>query len=288
MNTDSNPVQFTAPTLPAWHDGGNLTALVTPLQDVAGSLLLSAALPAGVSRARLAGRYFLARCVEPSPWARAHDWTLYRRRPLFVAGWRPATAEAAQVERWLLTSAARGDAGVHWLAARPEGAAVNLIGPLGNGFVLPPRARHLAIVSEPARVAALLPLLHEMLDRGGRTVILLQGSGAIPPALRDLLPFAAEVQQVAADDGWQERLQDALGWADVAATALPASALPEVLQAVRTVRLRVERDFVQALVDVQLVCGYGACHACLTPLGNGRWTRACVHGPVFDLADLGR
>jgi hypothetical protein len=50
--------------------------------------------------------------------------------------------------------------------------------------------------------------------------------------------------------------------------------------------MRIEKGLVQCLVDARLACGYGACLACLTPLANGRWTRACVHGPVFDLASL--
>lgn len=281
-----NVAQFTAPAQAAFETDESLTALTLSSQLVAGGLLMSVVLPSGVARTRLAGRYFLARCGEPSPWGRAHDWTFYLRRPLFVTAWRPATSERG--ERWLLSTPESADPGVGWLAARPPSAPVNLVGPLGNGFELPPRARHLAVVSTPGRVAALLPLLHAMLDSGGRVVVLLQGDGAIDPTLRDLLPFAAEVQQVGPGAGWQAQLQAAVSWADVAATALPSAALPGLVEAVRAVRLRVERGFIQALVDVRLACGYGACQACLTQLGNGRWTRACVHGPVFDLADLGK
>jgi len=281
-----NAAQFTAPAQPALEADETLTALTLSSQFVAGGLLMGVLLPPGVARTRLAGRYFLAHCGDPSPWGRAHDWTFYLRRPLFVAAWRPAAGE--QGERWLLTTPALDDPGVGWLAARPPSTPINLVGPLGNGFALPPHTRQLAIVSTPGRVTALLPLLRAMLDSGGRVVILLQGDGVIDPALRDLLPFAAEVQQEAPGAGWQAQLQAAVGWADVVATALPGAALPGLIEAVRTVRLRVERDFVQVLVDARLVCGYGACHACLTPLGNGRWTRACVHGPVFDLAELGK
>lgn len=281
-----NVAQFTAPAQPTLEVDETLTALTYASQIVAGALLLSVVLPPDVARTRLAGRYFLAHCGDPSPWARAHDWTFYLRRPLFVAGWRPATGE--QGERWLLTTPALDDPGVGWLAARPASTPINLVGPLGNGFTLPPRTRQLAVVSTPARVAALLPLLHTMLDSGGRVVVLLQGEGGIEPALRDLLPFAAEVQQEAPGARWQARLQTVVSWADVMAAALPGTALPGLVEAVRTVRLRVEPGFAQVLVDARLVCGYGACHACLTQLGNGRWTRACMHGPVFDLAELGK
>ncbi|HAJ38078.1 MAG TPA: hypothetical protein DCL15_20595 [Chloroflexi bacterium] len=282
-----NAAQFTAPNQPAFEADESLTALTFSGQLVAGGVLLSVVLPPGVVRARLAGRYFLAHCGDASLWGRAHDWSFYLRRPLFVAAWRPATTDL-HGERWLLTTPDVNDPGVGWLTMRPPATPINLIGPLGNGFELPARTRQLAIVSTPGRVAALLPLLHTMLDSGGRVVVLLQGDGAIDPALRDLLPFAAEVQQAAPGADWQAQLQAVVSWADVVAAALPGAALPSLIEAVRTVRLHVERGFAQALVDVRLACGYGACHACLTPLGNGRWTRACVHGPVFDLADLGK
>jgi dihydroorotate dehydrogenase electron transfer subunit len=279
------PMQFTVNAHTAFDGDGTVNGMIASARVVAGSLLLTLTLPAGVAHEPLAGRYFLARCVEPTEWARSHDWTLSLRRPLFVAGWRPATV-AAGAERWLLTSSQLEDVGVNWLAAQPVDMPINLVGPLGNGFALPSHTRQLAVVSEPARVAALLPLIHAMLDRGGRVVILLQAHNSIEPLLRDLLPLATEVHQEAPGADWRTRLQDALAWADVVATALPAGEMAGLLGAVRTARLRVERGLVHCLADARLVCGYGACLACLTPLANGRWTRACVHGPVFDLADL--
>lgn len=278
------PARFTVTSHPTIDDNGSVTGVMAPARVVAGSVLLTMALPAGLAHESLAGRYFLARCAESTDWARSHDWTFSLRRALFVAGWRPAADDGAK--RWLLTSAQIDDPGIGWLAARHADTPINLVGPLGNGFMLPPRTRQLAVLSEPARVAALLPLVHAMLDRGGRVVMLLKGDGTIEPALRDLLPLAVEVHQEMAGEGWRTRLHDALAWADIVATALPAHETAPLAEATRTARLRLERGLVQCLVDAPLVCGYGACLACLTPLANGRWTRACVHGPVFDLADL--
>lgn len=278
--------QFTAITHTVSDDKETVNGSVMSAQVVAGSLLLTATMPATLAHDVLAGRYFLARCAESTDWARGHDWTFSLRRALFVAGRRPPVAADDSAERWLLTSPQLDDPGIGWLAARPTNAPIHLVGPLGNGFVLPLRTRQLAIVSEPSRVAALLPLVHTMLDRGGRVVIVLMGSGPVAPALRNFLPLAAEVHQEAPGEGFRARLQDALAWAEIVAAALPASATADLVTAVRTVRLRVERGLVQCLVDAQLVCGHGACLACLAPLANGRWTRTCVHGPVFDLAEL--
>lgn len=278
--------QFTVTSEPAFNNDGTVTGMISSARIVAGSLLFRVVLPAGVVHEPLAGRYFLARCAEPTAWARSHDWDFALRRPLYVAGWRPATDADNGAERWLLTSPQVDDPGISWLAAQPADSPINLIGPLGNGFAPPLRTRQLAIVSEPARVGALLPLLHAMLDRGGRVAVLLIGIGAITPALRDLLPLAAEVHQEAPGKGWRIRLQDALAWADIVAAALTAHEMAALAETTRTARLHLERGLVQCLVDTPLVCGYGACLACLTPLANGRWTRACVHGPVFDLTEL--
>uniref|UniRef100_A0A7C1JL14 Dihydroorotate dehydrogenase electron transfer subunit iron-sulphur cluster binding domain-containing protein n=1 Tax=Caldilinea aerophila TaxID=133453 RepID=A0A7C1JL14_9CHLR len=278
--------QFTAPDHPSFPENGGVIACVETTQVIGGGLLMIMAAPAGLMHEASAGRYFLARCTEPTPWAQAHDWTLSLRRPLFVAGWRPALSTPDGVERWTLTTPALEDAGVRWLAARKPGECVHLIGPLGNGFTLPPRTQRLALISEPARILALAPLLHAMLDRGGSVLILLKAEGVLDAALRNLLPFAVEVHQEADEACWRARLREAMTWADAAAAALPAHETATLAEAVRAARMRIEKGLVQCLVDVRLACGYGACLVCLTPLANGRWTRACMHGPVFDLVSL--
>lgn len=278
--------QFTAPDHPSFPENSSVIACVETTQIIGDALLMTMATPAGLMHEASAGRYFLARCTEPTPWAQTHDWTLSLRRPLFVVGWRPALSGPDDAERWTLSTPALEDAGVRWLAARKPGECVHLIGPLGNGFTLPPRAQRLALVGEPARIPALMPLLHTMLDRGGNVLILLKAEGVLDVALRRLLPFAVEVHQEADEACWRARLREAMAWADTTAAALPAHETATLAEAVRAARMRIEKGLVQCLVDTRLVCGYGACLACLTPLANGRWTRACVHGPVFDLVRL--
>ena len=275
--------QFTAPERPSIAANGGVIACVEAAQIIAGGLLLTVATPAGLPHDKLAGRYFLARCAELTPWAQAHHWTLPLRLPLFVAGWRPSRTDEEDVKRWVLTTPALDDAGVGWLATRKPGECIHLIGPLGNGFASPERAQRLALIGVPARILALTPLLHTMLDRGGSVLLLLKAKGTLDATLRSLLPFAAEVHQEADEARWRERLQEALAWADAAAIALPDCEIAALAETVRTARMRIDPGVVQCLVDARLVCGYGAC---LISLANGRWTRACVHGPVFDLASL--
>jgi dihydroorotate dehydrogenase electron transfer subunit len=276
------PASFTAPDRAALHADGTVTGLLTAEQATTSGLLFSLTLPTSLPANPLAGRYFLVRCCETTAWALAHDWTFSLRRPLYVAGRRPAGNDA----RWLLASPALDDPGLGWLASRPLPTAVHLVGPLGNGFTLPPRSRHLAVVAAPERVTLLLPLVHALLDRGGQVAISLLAQGPLAPELRDLLPLAAEIQQIPFGPSWPAHLRETLAWADTVAAALPASETPQLHTAVAAARLHIEPGTVQVLADVPLACGYGVCQCCLTPLANGRWSRACIHGPVFDLTSL--
>jgi dihydroorotate dehydrogenase electron transfer subunit len=125
-----------------------------------------------------------------------------------------------------------------------------------------------------------------MLDRGGKVSVLLWASGPIDERLRAALPLAVEFHQAGMRAEWDALLAAALPWADQVAGWLPMPALPALADQIRARRLRLEPGFALMLVDADLACGYGACLACVVPLASGSLTRACVHGPVFDLAEL--
>jgi dihydroorotate dehydrogenase electron transfer subunit len=242
-------------------------------------------LPAGSPGKQLAGRYFLTRCGAQSAWERAEQWQIYLRRPLFVAGWRVFCAED-ELDEWRLQVPLTADPGYEWLRSLAAGESINLVGPLGNGFSLAPQTRHLLLVGDGPRIGALLPLVDAMLDRGGQVSVLLWASGPIDERLRAALPLAVEFHQAGTPAAWNALLATALPWADQVAGGLPTAALPALADQIRAHRLRLEPGFALMLVAADLACGYGACLACVVPLASGSLTRACVHGPVFDLAEL--
>ena len=84
----------------------------------------------------VAGRFVLA------------DLGDYLRTPLF-----PARVEAGEFD----VLAQPG----HPAAALRPGANVDLIGPLGQGFEVPPAARRLLLVASAEYLAVLLPLAHQ-------------------------------------------------------------------------------------------------------------------------------
>lgn len=270
----------------AWHDG-TLDAEIIKVGCAGDGVQITAALPAGLAPPLPAGRYFLVRCGAQSREERLSAWSIYARRALFAAR---VTRLDADRDAWTLHAQddAR-DAGVAWLRERTPGETLNLLGPLGNGFPAPDAPQNLLLVTDSLRLPLLDTLIHATLDRGGRvTLIVVAGEWADVglETLRSALPIAAEVRMAAEEGALRSHLQETLVWADGLAVALPGLAPAALANWVRDARLRVEEGFAQVLMQADLVCGSGACLACVVPTAGGGLTRACVNGPVFDLVQV--
>ncbi len=302
--TLSSPQQPTVQQ-PTVNADGTLTAVLEmPARLLYGALWLTLALPRRTQTEQMgaeqaAGRFVLARCGAQSEAERAEQWSIYLRRALYVAA-PPQLRGGGESEIWRFTlpaPAAAGDGnrsegdpsdpGVRWLAERQAGETINLSGPFGSGFVLASLTRRLLLIADPPRLGLVYPLIDEALDRGGQVSLLLLGEAAAPAAetLRAALPLAVELHRPAGKE-WAVEFDDSLRWADQVCVALAAQELPALAAAVRRTHIRFEPGFAFALVESDLACGYGACLACVVPLANGSLTRACVHGPVFDLLEL--
>lgn len=277
---------FTVVRLPASNPDGTLTALVVEPVAVSGApAMLTCVLPARSIASPVAGRYFLARCGAQSEWERAENWQTYFRRPLFAAGRPRPSQEWPGAEVWCLIVPPGDDPGYRWLAHLGAGETLNLVGPLGNGFVLPPTTRHLLVVAEGARLVYLLPLLDAILDCGGAVSVVVVGE-ADHGSLQAMLPMAVELRTVRPGEDWLGALTGGVRWADQLCLALHERRYVPLAELICEERYRLDPGFALALVEAELACGFGACLACVVPLGAGRLTRACVHGPVFDLLEL--
>jgi len=163
-----------------------------------------------------------------------------------------------------------------FLAAPPlppnwgPGIELELRGPYGRGFQLPPHTRRLALVALGEMVARLMPLAHV---REGRAVAVCAEARLVS------LPAEIEAQPLSA-------ARDVLAWADFAAFDVPLEAL-----AVLRARLGAPPGEslpcpAQALILTPLPCGgVAACGACALP-GRQGWKFACRDGPVFMLDDV--
>jgi dihydroorotate dehydrogenase electron transfer subunit len=223
-----------------------LALQVTEIATSAGQLSVRCA--GGPEHLGAPGQFYLASASVPDP--------PFLRAPLFPF--------STHTGRWeFLVDAA------HPFARLQPGDPVDLIGPLGRGFELPPRAARLLLIARsPER---LLPLMHWALARQW-PVALLFTDGAPEPSLADL-PLAVEVERgplTAELAAWAEVV--ALDVADAEAGAEHARSLcpprPE--------------SFVQALITPTMPCGVGACQACWVDTPHGR-RLACLEGPVMAL-----
>jgi NAD(P)H-flavin reductase len=148
----------------------------------------------------------------------------------------------------------------------PPGTRLDLMGPLGRGFSPPGTARRWLIASSLERTTGLMPLIRIGLDRRVELAYWGRHIPELNPAVEVVIG-----------------LEEGLRWADYAA----CEARPESLLMLQSVWAKLEsQPTIQVLLLPDLLCGFGACQACATPLARGM-KLACVDGPVFDASDLG-
>lgn len=154
------------------------------------------------------------------------------------------------------------------------GMQLQIRGPLGSGFRLPPGARRVALAPLGCGPERLLPLAYLALAQDAAVALF---SSAIP----DGLPSAVEIIP-------PEQLPDALDWADYLALDLAQGWLARWQSAAGLREGQKLPFFGQALVRVPVACGgLGECGVCAVRTRSG-WSLACKDGPVYDLAELER
>jgi hypothetical protein len=152
----------------------------------------------------------------------------------------------------------------HPYARLAPGDRLDLIGPAGRGFHLPPAGGHLLVIA--SSLERLAPAVAVALQRGLAVTVL-------TPRSADLLPSDVEIHRGPID-------ADMARWADVVA-------LDVTDPAARAARLRAlapdrPAGYVQALHQPPLPCSVGACQACWVQLAHANTRKmACVDGPVF-------
>lgn len=271
---------------PVVHPDSSISAVVLSPVDEQGYLRIQA--PPGFIQPQdgVAGRYVLARCGADGGFNRQEEWSLYRRRALFLCGY--SRGERADI--WRLHVPEDNDPGHRWLRQLPEESQINLLGPLGQGFHLHPTSRNLLLLApwqtDDRGVAPLLPLIESVLADGGRVTLLVYAEQPLSPPQRSSLPLSVEIRSAATLPDLTAALAETARWADQVAVTLPASFYTPVVQTLRAHRFHLDAGFAQVLVHADLLCGVGACLACVVPLPHGGVTRACIHGPVFDLVKL--
>lgn len=222
------------------------------------------------------------------------------------------TGDATLLRRPFSIARVRGDevvllyriigAGTEWMRARREGDALDVMGPLGNGFALRPGASRVLLVGGGLGIAPLLGLAEALHAKGYRgPVEALLGVRTKGDVFGDTLTEGVEHLEwhLATDDGSSgfhghavqllERRLAELG-ADAAPDGLAVYAAgPEpMLEAAAHTCVPRGLDL-QVSLEAHMGCGVGACRACgiVTWKDPGRLSgRVCREGPVFDAAEI--
>jgi len=204
--------------------------------------------------------------------------------------------------------------GTGWMTRMRPGDQVDMLGPLGQGFQVDPRSRHLLLVAGGLGIAD-LRLLADQALRDGRQVVLLYGcrnASEVYPS--SLLPDEVEYL-VATDDGSvghhgfvTDLVLEYEAWADQAFACgpLPMLRVLAAMAAGRKGRLGVatlgrkrgagkpvrpgspearRKTFLQVAMEQNMGCAVGACLGCVVWGVNGP-QRVCREGPVFGCDEI--
>jgi len=179
--------------------------------------------------------------------------------------------------------------GTHALARAGSGDAMDLIGPLGRGWMVPEGISH-ALVVAGGLGAAPMGMLVERLAAAGIAVSLAHGAPSVDRLLaRDLFESVCRRTEIATDDGsagvcgFVTELVDDLIAADRPDVVYVCG--PEPMQRIVAAQAATAGIPCQVSLERLMACGVGACLSCVVSTVHGR-KRACVDGPVFDAADV--
>ena len=196
---------------------------------------------------------------------------------------------------------AENGAGTRWLCRQTAGTPLDLVGPLGNPFLLPLTPRPVVLVGGGYGTAPLIPLAERLTDLGCRVVMVI-GAATADRLFGELAARRLVSEVIVTTDDGSAGLA---GWvtdvlpatiARIGARAIYACGPMAMLQAVGDVA-RLHGIPAQVAVEEAMACGIGVCMTCVLPVrgadGRSRFVRSCVDGPVFAAdrvrwADVGR
>lgn len=190
--------------------------------------------------------------------------------------------------------------GTSILAEMNEGDAVDIIGPLGNGFRLPDiDVAEVIVVGGGIGVAPLLYLALEIRRQisYANLIVILGATTRDTLACREEFIDIADKVLIATDDGSEGccgyvtvPLSQCLDMVNNKKTIIYACGPTEMLKAVA--HLADNHDVLcQVSTEAKMACGVGACMGCViktrsAELQGFEYKRCCVDGPVFDASEV--
>jgi dihydroorotate dehydrogenase electron transfer subunit len=235
---------------------------------------------------------------------RCGDFTLRRPFSIHQVGNNNVIASEAKQSQVALLFKVAGK-GTLWLSQRQTGERLDILGPLGKGFSIPPtksgQSKNLLLVAGGIGIAPLVFLTqyassqHQItLIHGASTAAQLYPFSSAAKKRSKLSPLPKGVQFIpVTEDGSMGQkgratdiLPDFLNWADQVYVCGPVDmykAMAEMSWQAKRSNLKLKKC--QVSLEVRMGCGFGACYGCTINTKKGL-KHICRDGPVFELDDI--
>ena len=204
------------------------------------------------------------------------------RRPISIHGW----TEGKTGDTITVIFEVRGE-GTAWLARRPEGHSVDVLGPLGRGFQIEPGASYLLVGGGIG-----VPPMHACARCAGKNSTAILGFRSKDRAIL-LRQFASACKHVlvASDDGslGYHGFVDALVRQELNKEhhyrAVLACGPKPMLKSVARAAAQLDVPC-QVSMEERMGCGVGACLVCACDMADGSRKHVCKDGPVFAAEEV--
>jgi dihydroorotate dehydrogenase electron transfer subunit len=178
--------------------------------------------------------------------------------------------------------------GTKWLSQRTVGQEIDILGPMGNGFMVLPESRNLLLVAGGLGIAPLRFLARCAIIQNKSVKLLIGAKTSSLVIPKDLLPQDITTC-IATEDG-------TTGIKGMVTGLLPEQTKPAdqificgplpMYRAINKNHLAcLKGKPVQVSLEVRMGCGLGFCYACTINTHQGL-KQVCKDGPVFNLEDV--
>lgn len=216
-----------------------------------------------------AGQSMLVRRIDK-------DYDVEHWDPYLRELWFPVEIQASNIV--IVERPAR----MHYL----PGQLLSIIGPIGQPFRFRQKLRNILLIAYDTTPAALLLMLPPLLAKRVSITMVLMGSARQYESNH----LSEEVEVFKADDNliWPDMVMT-LGWADqvfvLVGQGHEREYFSDIMRLMRERHSDIPANYLFGVVQRDLPCGVGACHACMLHLRGARKLQ-CMDGPAFDLTDL--
>ncbi len=186
--------------------------------------------------------------------------------------------------------------GTSQLSRLSKGARLNVMGPLGNPFLLPSKKTTALVVAGGIGFPPLYFFMSTMMARGHspKRIVLFYGGKTATDILERsrIKKLGVRFQPVTEDGSLGEAglvttaVEEYIRrWEEDSSLKLYACGPPGMLKAVDELGRRYRLDG-QLSLEAPMPCGMGLCLGCVVPLTGGGNARVCVEGPVFNIGEV--